>query len=90
MVINGYQKKYKGRPSDMVFKGFECTYLFTKLLANYPNGLLNHLNDKTFRLFSDYNFRPVQSKKEAAVPDYFENKHLYFIKIAEGTLSKAW
>ena len=90
IVANGYMKKYKGKPSDMAFKGFECTYLFTKLLAKYPNDLMNHLNDKTFKLFSDYNFRPVMLKKGSAVPDYFENKHLYFIKIMDGALTKAW
>ena len=90
IVINGYNKKYKGKPSDMAFKGFEITYSFVKLLIKYPNDLMNHLNDKTFKLFTDYNFRPVILKKEGILPDYFENKHLYFIKILNGSMTKAW
>ena len=74
----------------MAFKGFESTYLFTKLITKYPGDVMNHLNDKGFKVFSDYNFKPVMLKKEATFPDYFENKHLYFIRLMNGTISKGW
>ena len=90
MLNTAYSKKYKGKASDMAFKGFECTYLFTKLITKYPGFEMNHLNEKGLKVFSDFNFRPVMLKKDAPLPDYFENKHLYFIKIMNGTLSKAW
>ena len=90
MVNAAYTKKYKGKATDIVFKGFECTYLFTKLVTKYPGDVINHLNDKGFRVFSDYNFKPVMLKKNAQFPDYFENKHLYFIRLMNGTVSKGW
>lgn len=90
MVINGYAKKYKTKPSDMAFKGFETTYLFTKLLLKYPDDIISQLNDKSMKVFTDYNFRPVMLEKGSVVPDYFENKHLYFVKILNGLISKAW
>ncbi len=90
MLTNGFAKKYKGKPSDMAFKGFETTYLFTRLLMAYSGDMMNHLNDRTFKLFSDYNFRPVLLKRDNVVPDYFENKHLYFIQIMNGATSRAW
>ena len=90
LLIAGYSKKIKGKPSDMVFKGFESTYLFIKLLTAFPNDLLSHLNDPTYKVFSDYYFRPVFLKKENKVPDYFENKHLYFIKILNGGTARAF
>ncbi len=90
VLTTGYAKKYKGKPSDMVFKGFECAYFFTRLLTTYPNDMMSHINDKNYKIFSDYNFRPVFLKKENSVPDYFENKHLYFIRLMNGTASKAW
>ncbi len=90
MLNSAYTKKYKNKATDMVFKGFECTYLFTKLVTKYPGDVMNHLNDKGFKVFSDYNFRPVMLKKDANFPDYFENKHLYFVKIMNGATSKAW
>jgi hypothetical protein len=90
ILLNAYTKKFKGKPSDMAFKGFEAVYLFTKLLTHYPGDVIAHLNDKTLKVFNEYNFRPVSLKKENTVPDYFENKHLYFIKLVNGTASKAW
>lgn len=90
VLTAGYSKKYKGKPSDMVFKGFESTYLFTKLLINFPNDMMNHINDKDFKVISDYNFRPVFMKTDNRLPDYFENKHVYFIRIVNGTTTKAW
>ncbi len=90
MVTAAYTKKYKGKTTDMVFKGFESTYLFTKLVTKYAGDVMNHLNDKGFKVFSDYNFRPVMLKKDAVFPDYFENKHLYFIRLMNGTITKGW
>jgi hypothetical protein len=90
MLISAYSKRYKGKPSDMAFKGFEAVYLFTKTLIKYPNDFINHVNDKTLRIFCDYNIKPVMLKKENPLPDYFENKHLYFIKLLNGAISKAW
>ena len=90
MINSAYTKKYKSKPTDMVYKGFECTVLFTKLATKYPGDMMNHLNDKTLKVFSDFNFRPVMLKKESVFPDYFENKHLYFVKILNGSVLKAW
>ncbi len=90
MVVNAYAKKYKGKPSDMAFKGFETVYLFTRLLRKYPGGVMEHINDNSVKVFNDYNFRPVQLNKENTTPDYFENKHLYFVKLVNGAVSKAW
>ena len=90
MLINGYAKKLKGRPSDMAFKGFECAQLFTKLLVKYPDDFMSHMNDKSFKLYSDFNIKPVMLKKDSAVPDYFENKHLNFVRILNVNTAKAW
>lgn len=88
LLVAGYADKFKAKPSDMVFKGFESTYRFVQLLSAYPNDLLSHLNDPAHKIFSDYNFRPVFIKKENKVPDYFENKNLYFIRILNGGISR--
>ncbi len=90
ILIDAYAKKLKGKPTDMAFKGFESTYLFTKLLTKYPHDFMTHLNEKTLKVFSDYNFKPVMVKKTNGVPDYFENKHLYFVRILNGVSYKAW
>ncbi len=89
-LMSAYLKRYRGKPSDMAFKGFESVYLFTKLLAKNPDNFMNNINDKTMKVFCEYNFRPVNVQQQTAIPDYFENKHLYLIKILNGTTSKAW
>jgi hypothetical protein len=89
MIQTVYLKKYKGVPSDFTYKGFETACLFIKLLAAYPNDFMNHLNDSTSTIFTEYNFKPVFNNGNAK-PDYFENKHLYFLKCTNGKVSKAW
>jgi hypothetical protein len=89
-IKEGYLQKYKGLPSDMTYKGYEVTMQFIGLLQLYPNDLLSHLNDYNQKIFSDYRFKPVHQKKDSALPDYFENKNLYFLKILDGNVSKAW
>jgi hypothetical protein len=85
-----YYKKYKTKPSDMSFKGFEAVYMFTKLLTKNTDSFMNNINDKNVKIFCDYNFRPVRLRGDVAIPDYFENKHLYLIKILNGSITKAW
>jgi hypothetical protein len=79
-----YRTKYAGRPSDMVFKGFESMYHFTKLLLKYGNTLIDHLSAKEFKLFNDFDIQPVKIDKTAITPDYLENKKLYFIRKMDG------
>lgn len=79
-ITNSYRNKYYGRPSDMVFKGFEALYHFGKLLIKHNNNLINHLSDKEFKLFNEYDFQPIKSTTIDFLPDYLENKKIYFIR----------
>ncbi len=90
MLKNAYLQKYKGNPSDMAYKGFEMLYTFTDLLTRYPDSFMSHLNDYGTKVFTDFNFKPVFGNKKILSPDYFENKHLYFIKAVNGSFSVAW
>ncbi len=83
-LTNKYRAKYAGRPSDMVFKGFESMYHFTKLLLKYGNGLINNLSSKEYKLFNDFDIQPVNPDKENFLPDYLENKKIYFIRKLDG------
>lgn len=90
LMKDAYLKRYKGNPSEMSYRGFEVVYLFSKLLAKYPNDFINHLNDYPYKIFSDYNFKPVFTSKQSNTPDYFENKHVYFLRLLNGATSRAW
>lgn len=85
-----YGKKYKGSATDMSYKGFETVYFFAKLLAKYPDDFMSHLNEPAQKVFSELNFKPAYVNKGNTVPDYFENKHLYFMKILNGKVVRAW
>ena len=90
ILSNEYMRRYKAKPSDMAFKGFETAWMFTKLLMKYPDNMIDHLNDRSFMIFNEYNFRPVYLKKNARDPDYQENKHLYVMRILNGIISRDW
>jgi hypothetical protein len=85
-ITTNYRIIYAGRPSDMVFKAFEAMYRYGKLLVRYGNNSINHLSDKDLKLFNEFEFQPVRSKKESLLPDYLENKKLYFIKKVDGQI----
>lgn len=81
-----YKIKYEGRPSDWVYKGFESMYHFTKLLLKYGVDLPNHLSEKSFKLFNDFDIQPVSTNKEIIDTDYLENKKLYIIRKIDGKI----
>ncbi|MEO7532005.1 MAG: hypothetical protein ABIS69_11355 [Sediminibacterium sp.] len=83
-ITDLYKKKYAGRASDMVFKGYESMYRFTKLLLKYGDTLINHLSDKEYKLFHDFDIQPVKTGKESTQINYLENKKLYFIRKKNG------
>lgn len=86
LINKRYKEKYYSRPSDMVFKGYEITYHFTRLLQKYKDSLLNNINDKDFTLFNQFKLEPVKFRSTSPKPDFFENKKLYFIKKQAGTV----
>lgn len=90
LLTNEYMRRFKAKPSDMAYKGFETALLFTKLLLKYPEDPLSHINDKSLTVFNEFNFRPVYLKKGAPKPDYLENKHLYVMRILNGLVTREW
>lgn len=89
MLEDEYNRRYKTKPGDIVCKGFEAVYYFTKLLIKYPAELMSHLNETSLKVFNDYNFRPVVYKNNS-LPDYYENKHLYIMRIINGMVLREW
>ena len=85
-VNKNYKERYYSRPSDMVFKGFETTYHFTKLLSKYKDSLVTNLSDTSFTLFNSFKLTPVKLKPTNPAADFIENKKLYFIKKQAGTV----
>jgi ABC-type branched-subunit amino acid transport system substrate-binding protein len=88
MIETTYEKKFDEQPSDMVYKGFEAVYTFVRLVTKYNIDFTSHLNDPFFKSFSEFNFKPVFLKKGTNFPDYFENKHLFLMKMLNGKVTR--
>lgn len=83
--INEYYKPIQSRPTDQVFKGYETIYHFSKLLHQYDIEFVTHKSDKQFTVFTPFDLQPVSAKK-TGVPDYFENKKIFFIRRSNGEI----
>jgi hypothetical protein len=84
--INNYFKNILfSRPSDMVFRGYECMYRFGKLLADKGSNLNSSIGEKKYKVFTDWDIQPVLNKQTMTL-DYFENKKLYFVKKTDGVV----
>ena len=81
-----YRARFAGRASDLVFKGFETMYRFSKLLIKYGPELKNNLSAKEFKLFNDFDIQAVTAEENNAVTNYLENKKLYLVHKQDGKL----
>jgi hypothetical protein len=84
-ITNYFSTKMYARPSDMVFRGYEVMWKFSKLLSQYKIDLASNLTDKKNKIFTDFDIQPVLNKQTMTM-DYFENKKLYFVKWQDGVI----
>lgn len=83
-ITNYFKTVLYQRPSDMVFRGYECFYRFGKLLAEQGPNLSSGIGEKRYKVFDDLDIQPVFLGKFNQGIDYFENKKLYFVKKVNG------
>jgi hypothetical protein len=88
-ITTHFNKKMYARPSDMVFRGFEVTFRFARLLHQYGKEIASNLGNKQTKLFTDFDIQPVLNRQNMTL-DYFENKKLYFIKWQDGILKSVF
>jgi len=84
-IANNFNAKMYARPSDMVMRGYEATWRFSKLLLEYGKDLSSNLGRREFNVFRELDIQPVVNKQSATL-DYFENKKLFFIKWQDGII----
>ena len=73
------------RPTDMVFRGYEVTFRFARMLLQHGSDIASNLTSKYVKVFTDFDIQPVLNKQSMSL-DYFENKKLYFLKWQDGVL----
>jgi ABC-type branched-subunit amino acid transport system substrate-binding protein len=86
-ISANYMRSYYSKPSDMVYKGYETIYHFVKLLLANPASFINNVSRDDYKVSNDYNFEPVRLTQTSFLPDYLENKKLYYIKIINGRIT---
>lgn len=72
------------KPSLSLYKGFELTFYFVNILAEYGVIKGSNMDLMPFKVLNDFDFRPVKWSPMSAVPDYYENKRIYFVRRLNG------
>ena len=85
-ISNYFNTAMFARPSDMVFRGYEVTWKFARLLLQYGDDISSNIGSKQYNVFNEYDIQPVLNKKTMTL-DYFENKKLYFLKWKDGLIN---
>lgn len=76
-----YTKTLAFKPSELFFRGYETTLRFALLLLDAGSDVSSNLSRKGNVVFTPFDIQPVFKDETKMSLDYFENKHLYFIKI---------
>jgi hypothetical protein len=84
-ITDYFNTKMYARPSDMVMRGYEATWRFSKLLLQYGKDIASNLSRKEFNVFRELDIQPVINKQTTTL-DYFENKKLFFVKWQDGII----
>ena len=84
-ITNYFNSKMFARPSDMVMRGYEATWRFSKLLLRYKSDIASNLTRREFNVFREFDIQPVFSKHNMTL-DYFENKKLFLLHWQDGLI----
>lgn len=76
-----YSEALSFNPSDLFFRGYETTLRFALLLLETGVDVSSNLSLKGNFVFTPFDIQPVFKNQDKMTLDYFENKHLYFIKV---------
>ena len=87
-ITSYFSTKMYARPSDMVMRGYECTWRFSKLLLEYGKEFSSNINHRAFDVFRELDIQPVINKQTTTL-DYYENKRLFFVKWQDGIIKGA-
>ena len=88
-ITNYFNTKMYARPSDMVFRGYEVTWKYAKLLMQFGKDIASNISSKQHKVFTDFEIQPVLNKQNMTL-DYFENRKLHFLKLLDGILKSVY
>ncbi len=80
-----YNESISSSPGEMYFRGYETTLRFAFLLLDAKEDLASSLARKGNTIFTPFDIQPVVRYSSSMNLDYFENRHLFFIKNIGGS-----
>jgi hypothetical protein len=83
-IANDFSNRMSTKPSDLFFRGYETMLRFSLLLLDTQKDISSNLTRKGNTVLTQFDIQPVFKDKSAMTLDYFENKHLYFVKVFNG------
>jgi hypothetical protein len=83
-VQNKYRQQMGSTASEIVYKGFEATYLVANLLQQFGTPFNQKFNENGFTFITPYRLMPVIDDFKLK---YFENKFLYIVKYKNGLMT---
>lgn len=83
-LSNEFNSRINNRPTDMFFRGYETMLRFGLLLLDTRKDVASNLTRKGNTVLTVFDIQPVFKDRSDMNLDYFENKHLYFIKVLGG------
>jgi ABC-type branched-subunit amino acid transport system substrate-binding protein len=86
-IAKDFTAKQNGRPTDLYYRGYETVLRFTLLLLDSKGDIASNLSRKGNTVFTPFSIQPVFLNNTHPELDYFENKHLYFVKVVNGVRS---
>jgi hypothetical protein len=73
------------RCPPMTLRGYEITYYFCSILAQYGKVKINQTDTpKGFKILTDFDFSPVFLGKNSGQPDFYENRKIQIIRVLNG------
>lgn len=79
-----YNNYMSTKASEVFYRGYETTLRFGLLLLDTKKDISSNLSRKGNTVLTQFDIQPVFKEKSEMTLDYFENKHLYFIKVLSG------
>jgi ABC-type branched-subunit amino acid transport system substrate-binding protein len=79
-----FNNRMNARASDLFFRGYETTLRFALLLLDTKKDFASSLSRKGNTVLTQFDIQPVFKDKSTPTLDYFENRHLYFVKVFGG------
>lgn len=83
-MASGFEKEIGSRPTDHFFRGYEAVMRFALLLLQTKKEVASNLTLKGNNIFTAFDIQPVFKDKKTMTLDFFENKHLYFVRVNGG------